>query len=111
MDHTQYPTKPLATAASRGGPTTDVIVTDRRLREYLCFSHGHTGQYGDDGELQCGACARFGQWDYRRAPIAELLDTIEAVNMARLVERSQPPSGVRGDPGAPGTVNAPARDR
>jgi hypothetical protein len=58
--------------------------TIKRLREFLCFSHGHVGQYGDDGELQCGQCAGFGAWDYRRAPLAILLDTIAAVNIARL---------------------------
>jgi hypothetical protein len=72
--------------------TWDMRVTDNgvdeatitRLREFLCFSHGHAGQYGDDGELQCGQCAAFGAWDYRRAPLAVLLDTIQAVCMDRL---------------------------
>lgn len=44
---------------------------ERKIREYLWLSHGHQGLYGDDGEMQCGMCAPM--WDYKRAPLAELV--------------------------------------
>lgn len=54
---------------------------EKRMREYLWLSHGHAGLYGDDGEMQCSRCgSQFGVWDYKRAPLEQLLD---AVNMVR----------------------------
>lgn len=41
------------------------------LREHLWRHHGHTGLYGDDGEMQCSSCVPY--WDYKRMPINELL--------------------------------------
>lgn len=57
-----------------------------QLRAFLWLGHGHTGQYGDDGEMQCGECLQLGEWDYRRASFEALFATIERVNLKRLVE-------------------------
>jgi hypothetical protein len=58
---------------------------ERRIRAYLWLTHGHTGQYGDDGEMQCRACVKFGAWDYKRTPLATLLDVVQAVADERVV--------------------------
>ena len=69
--------------------------TEKMLREYLWFNHGHQGIYGDDGEMQCGQCAPV--WDYRRAPLANVvrqaLKAREAVNLAVLVKAQEAQSG------------------
>lgn len=44
---------------------------ERRLREHLWISHGHTALYGDDGEMQCPTCCA----DYLRDPIEGLTET------------------------------------
>lgn len=62
--------------------------TERRLREYLWLSHGHTRVYGDDGEMQCGDCLPV--YDYKRAPLADVVRTAIAsrakVNQEALAE-------------------------
>ena len=43
------------------------------LRKLLWMNHGHTGIYGDDGEMQCSECFRkFGFFDWKRTPIKEI---------------------------------------
>jgi len=50
-----------------------------KLREYLWLSHEHQGLYGDDGEMQCCECARFGVIDYKREDLEKvILATISA---------------------------------
>ncbi|MFN7999273.1 MAG: hypothetical protein U0Q18_36990 [Bryobacteraceae bacterium] len=46
-------------------------------RKLLWLSHGHplAALYGDDGEMQCARCTG-GHWDYRRAPLDELLKQV-----------------------------------
>ncbi len=70
----------LARAASAlaGEPGTGET-TERRVREYLAFSHtdGKCNIYADDGELQCANLARHGRTiDFRREPLDALLDII-----------------------------------
>jgi len=37
------------------------------------MNHGHTGMYGDDGEMQCSECWReYGFYDWKRIPIKEI---------------------------------------
>lgn len=60
---------------------------DRALRCRLWLSHGHSGQYGDDGEMQCSACIPFGACDYKREPYEQLLGAhlkIALANMAKV---------------------------
>lgn len=71
----------LAALPSQAAPQEE-----QRIRQYLWLSHGHQGVYGDDGEMQCGECARFGEYDYKRAPISALLDVIEKWHQERLVK-------------------------
>lgn len=77
------------------------VETERRLREYLWLNHGHQGQYGDDGEMQCGHCAPM--WDYRRAPLAKVVtQALKAnyeTNLKRYLKRLA----------AEGLVSSPAR--
>ena len=43
------------------------------LREMLWRNHGHTGMYGDDGEMQCMQClAEYGFFDWKRTPVKEI---------------------------------------
>lgn len=62
--------------------------TELALRQHLWLSHGHKGQYGDDGEMQCGECGPLGMHDYKREPLEKVVQTaIEArrvVNLAAL---------------------------
>ena len=47
------------------------------FRELLWMNHGHTGMYGDDGEMQCAECFRqFGFFDWKRIPIKEIQEKI-----------------------------------
>ena len=50
------------------------------LRQLLWWNHGHDQLYGDDGEMQCGQCLKYGCGDYKRAPLAKLR---EGYNLAR----------------------------
>jgi len=52
-----------------------MVPLDKELREYLWLSHGHTGQYGDDGEMQCQACCVYGCTDYKREPLEKVIET------------------------------------
>jgi hypothetical protein len=62
--------------------------TEKILRAYLWLGHGHSGVYGDDGEMQCAQCRPV--WDYKRAPLAEVIQqAVKArreVNIAALIE-------------------------
>lgn len=57
---------------NRGGVSisSDAMI---RIRRFLWFHHGHTGLYGDDGEMQCGTCGK----DFKRDGIEALLDAVE----------------------------------
>lgn len=57
---------------------------EQRIRARLWLGHCHEGQYGDDGEMQCGACVRFGGGDFKRQPLAELLDVLDRAALAAL---------------------------
>jgi len=57
------------------------------LRRMLWSSHGHTGMYGDDGELQCGECLHeYGFWDWRRTSIAEIGLKIQEAQLKKLAK-------------------------
>lgn len=42
---------------------------EQSLRRELWLSHGHTGIYGDDGEMQCGECGI----DYKRDSVESII--------------------------------------
>ena len=44
---------------------------DKTLRYWLWLKHGHTGIYGDDGEMQCSECGL----DFKRDPV-ERIDNV-----------------------------------
>jgi len=54
---------------------------EHEIRNLMWLNHGHVMIYGDDGEMQCGQCAKFGCWDYKNAPLAEVRN---AYNLAFL---------------------------
>lgn len=43
------------------------------FRKALWLLHGHVGIYGDDGEMQCGECIKFGEPDYKRGDAAHVI--------------------------------------
>jgi len=47
----------------------------QQAREALWLGHGHTGLYGDDGEMQCGLCKP--AVDFKRQPIVELVGALK----------------------------------
>ena len=47
------------------------------LKKALWLRHGHQGMYGDDGEMQCGACAPFGLLDWKRSSVEDILGCLE----------------------------------
>src|SRR3990170_4300361 len=55
----------------RGGGTGMTLL--QAVRKWLWLNHGHQGQYGDDGEMQCAACLRYGVVDYKRDALERLL--------------------------------------
>lgn len=58
---------------------------EAKYRRQLWLSHGHTGLYGDDGEMQCGKC----RTDFKRSP----LDQIEKLYFDCTLERTQREKG------------------
>lgn len=56
-----------------------------RLKEWMWLNHGHTGQYGDDGEMQCATCeSEYGFFDWKRTTVMEIFDKIESANIRKL---------------------------
>jgi len=63
-------------------PRMDML--ELELRRMMWLSHGHLGLYGDDGEMQCGECLKYGCWDYKRTPLENVR---KAYNLA-ILERA-----------------------
>jgi len=64
------------------------------LRKLLWLNHGHTGQYGDDGEMQCAQCFReFGFYDWKRTPVEEIVRKIEHGNLIQSLTRDKATMG------------------
>ena len=60
-----------------------------KLRKMLWLSHGHTGMYGDDGELQCSECLHeYGFYDWKRTDINDIEAKIAKANMKKLANQS-----------------------
>ena len=52
------------------------------LRRMLWLNHGHSGQYGDDGEMQCAECLHeYGFWDWKRTPAIEIEEKITTAKL------------------------------
>jgi len=62
-----------------------------RVREILWLNHGHSGLYGDDGEMQCGACMEDSWpeklWDYKRTDIVSLTKKAMAVLITQISKK------------------------
>jgi hypothetical protein len=63
----------------RGGEQERLIPlsldAEQRLRQYLWLGHGHSGVYGDDGEMQCSQCLAVSRmYDYKRTPLEQVID-------------------------------------
>jgi len=54
------------------------------LRKILWLAHGHSGLYGDDGEMQCGECNTL--WDYKNMPLSALLSNVLARHQKGRIE-------------------------
>lgn len=51
---------------------------EMEIRQRLWMGHGHTGMYGDDGEMQCSECRKYA--DYKRDPLAKLREQVAILN-------------------------------
>lgn len=67
---------------------------EQEVRHLMWTHHGHAGIYGDDGEMQCGECAKYGCWDYRNAPLGEVR---KAYQMARFEQIARIPARSAGE--------------
>lgn len=47
---------------------------DIKIRQFFWQNHGHDGIYGDDGEMQCGQCIKYGLTDYKRAYLGDVVN-------------------------------------
>ncbi len=54
-----------------------------KYRYYLWINHGHTGLYGDDGEMQCSD-REHGVLDFKRHPLDLIEEKLQAMNIKRL---------------------------
>jgi hypothetical protein len=67
-------------------PQSDVasqdVEDDLALRRLLWLAHGCQGLYGDDGELQCGAC----MVDFKRDSVAEIERVLRERGLRKLAE-------------------------
>lgn len=82
------PTQPTVAGTSPPRPpSTPTFDLERELRLEWWFNHGcpTAGLYGDDGEMQCGACGI----DFRRMPITELLRQVQSVRLVRAAKTVQ----------------------
>jgi hypothetical protein len=50
----------------------EVSSLEEELRYLMWSTHSHPMKYGDDGEMQCSACLKYGCADYKRAPLHEV---------------------------------------
>jgi hypothetical protein len=86
---------PKAKAALRSSspaspaPESREALDEQAVREWLWFNHGHVGLYGDDGELQCSACS---PWDYKRAPLLDVVKAAVAALASPAARREDPVS-------------------
>ena len=58
---------------------------NRKLRELLWLRHGHSGLYGDDGEMQCGICLV----DFKRMPVEIIEQAFTDDGWKQLIEAKQ----------------------
>ena len=62
-----------------------------KVREVLWLNHGHSGLYGDDGEMQCGACMTDSWpeklWDYKRSDIVTLTKKAMGVLLTQISKK------------------------
>jgi hypothetical protein len=56
--------------------------TEMELRRLMWLGHGHFLMYGDDGEMQCGECAKYGMYDYKREPMDKIRRTYQIACLA-----------------------------
>jgi hypothetical protein len=86
VHHFEFPGHAASPSPKEPQPDT-AFYLEQEVRYLRWISHGHKGIYGDDGEMQCGECAKYGCWDYKNAPLADMR---KAYQMAKF--ESQPPS-------------------
>lgn len=81
---------------------------EMELRQLMWLSHGHLGLYGDDGEMQCGSCSKYGCWDYRNGPLDEVRKAYQAACHERMAKHLNPPPSTREEPALFASLEAAA---
>ena len=64
---------------------------ENELRGIMWGSHGHDGLYGDDGEMQCCQCSKYGCTDYKREPLEKVRTAYTSSKLAPLSHPVKPP--------------------
>lgn len=69
------------------------IEYELRLRMWLNHGHESPALYGDDGEMQCQRCRPVGlkHWDWKRAPLEELIQQEFLSQQIALNEKAEKP--------------------
>lgn len=70
-----------------------------QLKRLLWLNHGHNTSflYGDDGEMQCSQCLyEYGFYDWKRTPVEEIVEKIEAANLLKAANQVTPADPVGG---------------
>jgi len=78
LDDESYNAIAQALSTTAKEARADYEVLEMKYRKQLWLNHGHSGQYGDDGEMQCSECMKFGLWDYKREPLSKLEEVVVA---------------------------------
>lgn len=65
----------------------EVAALTAEIRREWWLNHGHTGMYGDDGEMQCNMCAPFGFYDWKREPFEKLAEMVPLIRAARAAQK------------------------
>jgi hypothetical protein len=61
---------------------------ERELRYMMWIGHGHfAALYGDDGEMQCCRCIKYGVDDYKRAPLDAVRNAYKAARLELATQR------------------------
>jgi hypothetical protein len=72
-----------------------VKIREIEIRKILWLGHGHTGLYGDDGEMQCSVCVPV--WDYKRHDLVELIVHVMKLLISRAEGFAEDLAAVKGE--------------
>jgi len=75
-----------ALTRSASSPDNEPTIEFKYRRE-LWLNHGHEWLYGDDGEMQCSSCMKYGVWDYKRDDLEKIEKAVMLARMERAAKQ------------------------